>query len=167
MCSAKEETKKSVAFFMKSKRCTTNVFLRKFSTFEISKDNNVSLNKSEIARIDDKTDSAHLINSLDFSKPQVSEKDWLFCTSPISKILSHASKNSKTIIVSLSKRLGLTGDDRFDEADKKINEYKKKRDELSKTKKQKENECKQLKNKIKESGSSILSIHNDKIVLEN
>ena len=112
------------------------------------------MNKSEIARIDDKTDSAHPINSLDFSKPkvseQVSEKDWLFCTSPISKILTHASKNSKTIIVSLSKRLGFTGDDRFDEADKKINEYKKKRDELSKTKKQKEDECKQLKNKIKE-----------------
>ncbi len=129
---------------------TSDIFLRKFSTFELSKDSNVSLNKSELARIDDKTDSAHLINSLDFTKPQVSEKEWLFCTSPISKILSHASKNSKTIIVSLSKRLGLIGDDRFDEADKKINEYKKKRDELSKTKKQKEDECKQLKNKIKE-----------------
>ena len=122
---------------------TSDIFLRKFSSFDPPEDKNNSSIKQSVQNLINH--GQNLLN-----KNNSITKSWIFVTDPISEILPSASYESNATINAISKRLGLDSEERFEEANKKIEEIKKKRDGLSKTKKQKDDKCKELKNKIKE-----------------
>ena len=122
---------------------TSDIFLRKFSSFDPPEDKNTSSIKQSVQNLINH--GKNLLN-----KNNSITKSWIFVTDPISEILPSASYESNATINAISKRLGLDSEERFEEANKKIEEIKKKRDGLSKTKKQKDDKCKELKNKIKE-----------------
>ena len=122
---------------------TSDIFLRKFSSFDPPEDKNNSSIKQSVQNLINH--GKNLLN-----KNNSITKSWIFVTDPISEILTSASYESNATINAISKRLGLDSEERFEEANKKIEEIKKKRDGLSKTKKQKDDKCKELKNKIKE-----------------
>ena len=122
---------------------TTDVFLRRFSSFEPPKEENPVTDLIKNAK---DLLSGTASNS---SKQEIIDNHWLLKTDPISKILVKASPDSKAIIKALAQRLSLHSEKLFQETENKIEGIKKERDELAKTKKEKDDLKKKIKGKIK------------------
>ena len=122
---------------------TSDLFLRRFSSFEPPKEANQLVSLIDQKReIESESDS-------NLSDRKVPQQDWIFRTDPISEILILASPESKATIKALAKRLSFQDESLFEKAENKIEELKKRREELAKSKKKKDEQKKNLKNKIK------------------
>jgi hypothetical protein len=122
---------------------TSDVFLRRFSSFEPPKEENPVTDLIRNAK--------DLLSGTDsnFSKQEIIDNHWLLKTDPISKILVKASPESNAIIKALAQRLSLHSEKLFQETEDKIKEIKKRREELAKAKKEKDDQKKKLKDNIK------------------
>jgi regulator of sigma D len=115
---------------------TTDVFIRKFSKSELSNENNST--------------TAIQQKSLDLNNPKKIKPNSINRNSPLKKILSLASPESRAIIVKLSEILNLTKTDRYSETETKYKKLKEKRDQVSKDKKKLSEDKKSLKYKIRD-----------------
>ena len=122
---------------------TSDVFLRRFSSFEPPKEEDAL---GKIIK-----NAKDLLSGTDsnISGREVFPNDWVFRKDPVSKILLSASPASKVIIQTLAKRLTIQGEKLFEKAENKIKEIKKRREELAKAKKEKDDQKKKLKDNIK------------------
>lgn len=146
---------------------TSDVFLRKFSSFDPPKDTNASFYKQTIQNLIKKGRRLFHQNDSNSSGQNFISKSWIYRNDPISEILKVASYESNATIKSLSLKLGLRDKERFEQANKKIEEFKKEREQLSKSKKQKDEESKKLKtkirNRIKKEWPELANIHHPQI----